>query len=63
MEDTERLIYNELLNLRKDFREYRESMDKRVTALEQFKNKLLGISIVVGVAAKCVWDIIMERVV
>lgn len=63
MEDTERLIYNELLNLRSDFKEYRDSMEKRVSALEQWKNKLMGISIVVGVAAKCVWDIIMERIV
>jgi len=63
MEDTEILIYNELMNLRKDFKDYRESIEARVSSLERFRNKIMGVMVAIGVFAKCCWDYIIEKVV
>lgn len=63
MEDKCVLIYNEVVNLQKQLKEYHESMDKRVTVLEHFKDRALGVCIAIGVAGKCAWDYIVERFV
>ena len=63
MEDVESLIYNELVNMRQDMREYMEKTDKRILSLEKFKEKAMGVCIAIGVAGKCAWDYIVERIV
>ena len=61
MNDTESLIYNELVLMRKDIQDYMERTDKRILTLEKFKEKAMGVCIAVGVGAKCAWDYITER--
>lgn len=63
MNDTESLIYNELVLMRKDIQDYMERTDKRILSLEKFKEKAMGVCIAIGVAGKCAWDYIMERIV
>ena len=63
MNDTESLIYNELVLMRQDLRDYMERTDKRILSLEKFKEKAMGICIAIGVAGKCAWDYIVERIV
>lgn len=60
---TQDLIYNELVLIRKDFATYMDRMDKRVSSLEKFRDKLVGIFIAVGVAIKYSWDYLKERIV
>lgn len=62
MDDTSLLIYNELVEMRKDFKSYMDSMDKRVTVLETFKNKAMGILLVIGCAIGYAWDYCKERI-
>ena len=59
---TQDLIYNELCLMRKDFAQYVEKMDKRVGALETFRDKLIGVFIAVGVGVKYAWDYCKERI-
>ena len=63
MKDTESLIYNELVLMRQDLKDYMERTDKRISSLERFKEKAMGICIAIGVAGKCAWDYIVERIV
>lgn len=63
MSNTSDLIYNELVLLRKDFVLYMDRMDKRVSALEVFKDKLIGVFIAVGVIIKYCWDYLKERII
>lgn len=63
MNDTESLIYNELVLMRKDIQEYMERTDKRILSLEKFKEKAMGVCIAIGVACKCGWDYITERII
>ena len=63
MKDTESLIYIELVALREDLKSYMERTDKRILSLEKFKEKAMGVCIVIGVAGKCAWDYIVERLV
>jgi hypothetical protein len=63
MKDTESLIYNELVALREDLKSYMDRTDKRILSLEKFKEKAMGICIAIGVAGKCMWDYIVERVI
>lgn len=63
MNDTESLIYNELVLMRQDLRDYMERTDKRILSLEKFKEKAMGICIAIGVAGKCAWDYIVERII
>lgn len=63
MEDKCILIYNEVVALHQKLEEYHNSMDKRVSALEKFRDKLLGITLAVGVACKCAWDYVVERII
>lgn len=57
------LIYNELVLMRKDFAQYVEKMDKRVGALETFRDKMVGVFIAVGVGIKYTWDYLKERII
>ena len=63
MEDKCILIYNEVVKLQQQLEEYHKDLNKRVTALEYFKNTAMGICITIGVIGKCVWDYIVERFV
>ena len=56
------LIYNELVLMRKDFALYVDKMDKRVGALEAWRDKLVGVFIAVGVGLKYTWDYFKERI-
>lgn len=56
------LIYNELVLMRKDFALYVDKMDKRVGALEAWRDKLVGVFIAVGVGLKYTWDYCKERI-
>ena len=63
MTTTQDLIYNELVLMREDFKTYLDRMDKRVSSLEKFRDKMVGIFIAVGVAIRYVWDYLKERIV
>ena len=63
MTTTQDLIYNELCLMRKDFSLYVEKMDKRVSALEQWRDKLIGVFIAIGVGIKYAWDYVKERII
>ena len=63
MKDTESLIYNELVAMRQDLKDYMERTDKRILSLEKFKEKAMGVCICIGVGCKCMWDYIMEKLV
>lgn len=62
MKDVNELIYNELVEMRKDFREYMDDMNKRVSILEAFKNKAVGILLVVGGIIGYAWEYIKVRI-
>ena len=63
MNDVESLIYKELVATRELLQDYMDSTNKRISALEQFKSKAMGVCIAIGVACKCAWDYIAERFV
>ena len=63
MNDTENLIYNELVSIRQDLKDYMDKTDKRILTLERFKEKAMGVCIAIGVGAKCAWDYLIERIV
>lgn len=63
MTSTQDLIYNELVLLREDFKSYMESMNSRVSSLENFRDKMIGVFIAVGVAIKYAWDYVKERII
>lgn len=63
MTTTQDLIYNELCLMRKDFSEYVAKMDKRVGALETFRDKMVGIFIAIGIGIKYTWDYLKERII
>lgn len=63
MNDAESLIYNELVSIRQDLKEYMKITDKRILSLEKFKEKAMGVCIAIGVACKCGWDYITERII
>lgn len=62
MNNIEELIYNELRSTRELLQNYMVRTDNRISALEQFKSKAMGICITIGIACKCVWDYVMERI-
>ena len=62
MNDVESLIYKELVATRELLQDYMDRTDKRISVLEQFKSKAMGICIAIGVGAKCAWDFIIERI-
>lgn len=63
MNNIEELIYNELRSTRELLQDYMVRTDNRISVLEQFKSKAMGVCIAIGVACKCVWDYIAERFV
>ena len=60
---TQDLIYNELVLIRKDFANYMEKMDSRVSSLENFRDKMVGVFIAVGLGVKYAWDYLKERII
>lgn len=63
MNDVESLIYKELVATRELLQNYMDDTNKRISVLEQFKAKAMGVCIAIGVACKCAWDYIIERFV
>ena len=63
MNNIEELIYNELRSTRELLQDYMVRTDNRISILEQFKSKAMGVCIVIGIACKCAWDYIAERFV
>jgi hypothetical protein len=63
MKDVDSLIYNELVAMRQDLKDYMERTDRRILSLEKFKEKAMGVCLCVGVGLKCAWDYIVERIV
>lgn len=63
MTSTQDLIYNELVLLREDFKTYMESMNSRVSSLENFRDKMIGVFIAIGVGLKYAWDYFKERII
>lgn len=63
MTSTQDLIYNELVLLREDFKSYMESMNSRVSSLENFRDKTIGVFIAIGVGLKYAWDYFKERII
>lgn len=64
MEDKCILIYNEIIKLQQQLRDYHDdvtNLSTRVTALEYFKNTAMGVCITVGVLCKYAWDYVVER--
>ena len=62
MDDTTKLIYNELLEIKHELKLYIDSIDRRVSVLEEFKNKTLGVVVIVGCIVGCAIDFIRERI-
>jgi len=62
MNDVDTLIYSELKGLREDFRKYMDSMNKRVSILEEFKNKAIGILLIIGGVIGYAWEYIKARI-
>lgn len=62
MNDAEQLIYNELRELREDFRTVIENFDRRITSLETLRDKALGIFALAGVLMSCLWNWILNKV-
>ena len=63
MDDVQVMIYNELKELKEEFRLYAGNMEIRVSSLERFKNYIAGIAFAIGIAVKCLWDYIKERII
>ena len=61
MNDVSELIYNELKLMREDFQKYMDAMDKRVSVLEEFKNKAMGMLLLIGGACTYAWEYIKTR--
>jgi hypothetical protein len=63
MDDVQYLIYNELKELRADLNSFTENINKRVSALEKFRDKAIGILIAIGVGIRYAWEYIKERII
>lgn len=63
MDDVQYLIYNELKELRNDLSSFTENINKRVSALEKFRDKAIGILIAIGVGIRYAWEYIKERII
>lgn len=55
-------MYSEIKGLREDFKKYMEAMDKRVSVLEEFKNKAIGMLLIVGGIIGYAWEYIKARI-
>ena len=63
MNNIEELIYNELRSTRELLQDYMVRTDSRISVLEQFKSKAMGVCIAIGVCCKCAWDYVVEKFV
>lgn len=63
MDDVQYLIYNELKELRNDLTSFTENINKRVSALEKFRDKAVGILIAVGIGIRYMWEYFKERII
>ena len=63
MDDVQYLIYNELKELRNDLTSFTENINKRVSALEKFRDKAVGILIAAGIGIRYMWEYFKERII
>ena len=63
MDDVQYLIYNELKELRTDLNSFTENINKRVSALEKFRDKAVGMLIAVGIGIRYMWEYFKERII
>ena len=62
MNDVNGLIYDEVKQLRSDLKQFMVGIDKRVSVLEEFKNKAVGMWILVGGAVGYVFEYLKGKV-
>lgn len=62
MNDVNNLIYDEVKNLREDLKQFMVSIDKRVSILEEFKNKAVGMWILIGGAVGYAFEYLKGKV-
>lgn len=62
MNDVNTLIYNEVKNLRSDLKQFMVDIDKRVSILEEFKNKAVGMWILIGGAVGYAFEYLKGKV-
>lgn len=62
MNDVNSLIYDEVKNLREDLKQFMVGIDKRVSVLEEFKNKAVGMWILVGGAIGYAFEYLKGKV-
>lgn len=62
MNDVNSLIYDEVKQLRSDLKQFMVGIDKRVSVLEEFKNKAVGMWILVGGAVGYAFEYLKGKV-
>lgn len=62
MNDVNSLIYDEVKNLREDLKQFMVGIDKRVSILEEFKNKAVGMWILIGGAIGYAFEYLKSKV-
>lgn len=62
MNDVNSLIYDEVKQLRTDLKQFMVGIDKRVSVLEEFKNKAVGMWILVGGAIGYAFEYLKGKV-
>lgn len=62
MNDVNSLIYDEVKNLREDLKQFIVGIDKRVSVLEEFKNKAVGMWILIGGAIGYAFEYLKGKV-
>lgn len=62
MNDVNSLIYDEVKNLREDLKQFMVGIDKRVSVLEEFKNKAVGMWILIGGAIGYAFEYLKGKV-
>lgn len=62
MNDVNSLIYDEVKQLRTDLKQFMVGIDKRVSVLEEFKNKAVGMWILIGGAVGYAFEYLKGKV-
>lgn len=62
MNDVNSLIYDEVKQLRTDLKQFMVGIDKRVSVLEEFKNKAVGMWMLVGGAIGYAFEYLKGKV-
>ena len=62
MVDKVDILYNEIVGLRKDIKDILSQHNDRISILEEFKNKALGVCIVISFVFAGIIDFIKSRI-